>query len=146
GGTNIHTSAVVLNNCIVTANSTAIESGARDDGGGIAAVGTFDATIPATTLASLTLNNSTVSNNTGSNGGGIVCVLCTLVISNSTISGNTAAGTVGIDGTGGGIDMVGNLSSLQMTSSAMITNAVSSGLNQGGGLAVPFGTSTPNLT
>jgi CSLREA domain-containing protein len=132
---------VILNNCTVTGNSTAIESAARDDGGGIAVIGSFAEGTGIATLSSLTLNNSTVSNNTGSNGGGIVCVLCALTISNSTISGNLADA-----GDGGGIDMVGNASILSMTSSALVNNTVSGGAIRGGGLSVPFGTGASTLT
>jgi CSLREA domain-containing protein len=103
GGLNIRGAAVVLNSCTVTGNSTAVEGGSRDDGGGIAVVGSYNPATGMATLASLTLNSSTVSNNTGANGGGIVCVLCSLTISSSAISGNTAVG-----GDGAGVVVVGN--------------------------------------
>jgi CSLREA domain-containing protein len=141
GGLNAVLANLILNGSTVTGNSTADESGSRDDGGGIAVVGSFDATTGTTTLAGLTLNSSVVSGNTGLNGGGIVCVLCTLAISQSSVSLNTATG-----GDGGGIDMVGNSSTLSMTSSAMASNAVSGGSAQGGGLSIPFGTSTATLS
>src|SRR5947209_12383528 len=82
GGLNIAGggSNVILNNCTVTANSTAVESGARDNGGGIAVAGSYSAAGGVATLAALTLNNSTVSGNTGLNGGGILCVLCALTV------------------------------------------------------------------
>ena len=105
GGVSIRGAAVVLNNSVVTANITAVESGERDAGGGIAVIGSFDAATGTAALASLTLNNTTVSNNTGSNGGGIVCVLCALTASNATITGNTANA-----GDGGGIALTGNSS------------------------------------
>ncbi len=130
---------VVLSGATVTANATALESGARDDGGGIAVLGTFDAATGVTTRSSLTLTGSTVSSNTGSNGGGIVCVLCSLTITNSTIGGNTAEGT-----DGGGILSVGNGSLLSMTSSTLSGNAVGAG--RGGGLSVPFGAGNSTLT
>jgi CSLREA domain-containing protein len=141
GALNIRGATVVLNGCTVTGNSTAVESGSRDDGGGIAVVGSYDAAAGTTALASLTLNNSTVTNNIGSNGGGIVCVLCSLTISKSTISGNAAVG-----GDGGGIAVVGNSSSLAMTGSALVSNAASGGAGRGGGLSVPFGTSASTLS
>jgi CSLREA domain-containing protein len=141
GGLNIRGATVVLNSSIVTGNSTALESNARDDGGGIAVVGSYNAATATTTLASLTLNNSTVSNNTGANGGGIVCVLCSLAISNSSIAGNTAIG-----GDGAGVMVVGNSSTVSMTSSAMVNNAVSGGAGRGGGLSVPFGSSATTLS
>jgi CSLREA domain-containing protein len=141
GGLTIRGAAVVLNNCAVTGNSTAVEAGVRDAGGGIAVVGSYNAATGTPTLASLTLNNSTVSNNTGSNGGGIVCVLCSLTISSSAISGNTATG-----GDGGGVTVVGNSSNLVMTSSALANNAVSGGAARGGGLSVPFGSSASTLS
>ena len=141
GALNIRGATVVLNGCTVTGNSTALESGSRDDGGGIAVVGSYNAAAGTTALASLTLNNSTVTNNVGSNGGGIVCALCSLTISNSTISGNTAVG-----GDGGGIAVVGNSSSLAMTASALVSNVVSGGAARGGGLSVPFGTSASTLS
>jgi hypothetical protein len=136
GGLSIRGSTVVLNNSIVTGNSTAIETGARDAGGGIAVVGAFSAPGGIATLASLTLSSSTVSLNSGLNGGGILCVLCSLTVTNSTISANTASG-----GNGGGIDVVGNASTLSMNSSALMINNVAGASGQGGGLSVPFGTS-----
>lgn len=140
GGLNIRGATVVLNNSSVTSNSTAIETGARDAGGGIAVVGSFSTPGGVATLASLTLNNSTVSGNTGLNGGGILCVLCSLTITNSTISGNTASG-----GNGGGIDVVGNASVLSMNGSTLVSNGVTGASAQGGGLSVPFGTSVSTL-
>ena len=141
GGINIQRATVVLNNCIVTGNSTALEGGSRDDGGGIAVYGSFDAPTATTTLAHLTLNGSTVSGNTAANGGGIVCALCALTISNSAISSNTADG-----GDGGGIDVVGNGSTLLMSNSTLASNTVTGGSARGGGLSVPFGTSVSTLS
>jgi CSLREA domain-containing protein len=141
GGLGIRGATVVLNNCTVTGNSTAVESGTRDDGGGIAVIGSYNPATGMATLASLTLNGSTVSNNTGASGGGVVCVLCSLTISSSAISGNTAAG-----GDGGGIVVVGNSSALAVTGSAVVNNAVSGGAARGGGLSVPFGSSVTTLS
>jgi hypothetical protein len=141
GGLDIRGATVVLNNCIVTGNSTAVESGTRDDGGGIAVIGSYNPATGMAMLAGLTLNGTTVSNNTGSNGGGIVCVLCSLAISSSAISGNTAVG-----GDGAGIAVVGNSSALAMTGSAVVNNAVSGGAARGGGLSVPFGSSVSTLS
>ena len=141
GALNIHGANVVLNACTVNGNSTAAESGLRDDGGGIAVIGSFNAAAGTTSLASLTLNNSTVSNNIGATGGGIVCVLCSLTISKSTILGNTATG-----GDGGGIAVVGNSSILAVTGSALTSNTATGGTARGGGLAVPWGTSASALS
>jgi CSLREA domain-containing protein len=141
GGINIQRAAVVLNNCLVTSNSTALEGNSRDDGGGIAVYGSFDAQTATATLAHLTLNNSTVSANTAANGGGILCALCALTISNSAISSNTADG-----GDGGGIEVVGNGSILVMANSTLAANAVTGGASRGGGLSVPFGTSVSTLS
>jgi len=141
GGLSIRGATVVLNNSIVTSNGTAIEAGARDAGGGIAVVGSFSAPGGIATLAALTLNSSTVSGNSGLNGGGILCVLCTVTATNSTISGNTASG-----GDGGGIDVVGNASTLSITGSTLAGNSVTGAAAQGGGLSVPFGTSVSTLT
>jgi len=140
GGLSIRGAAVVLNNCIVSSNSTAIETGARDDGGGISVVGSFNAATGVATLAALTLNNTTVFLNAGLNGGGILCALCALTVTNSTIQGNSASG---VDG--GGIDVVGNASTLSVNSSTLITNTANGTAGRGGGLAVPFGTSAPTL-
>jgi CSLREA domain-containing protein len=142
GGLNIRGATVVLNNCIVTANSTALDGiGVRDDGGGIAVVGSYDAVAGGARLAALTLNHSTVSGNSGLDGGGVFCALCTLTITNSTLSGNTASG-----GNGGGIDMVGNASTLSVNSSTLASNSVTGGVAQGGGLSVPFGMSVSTLS
>ena len=68
GGLNIRGATVVLNSCTVTGNSTAIENGARDDGGGIAVVGSFNAATGIATLASLTrtyTSAETLTNVTG---------------------------------------------------------------------------------
>lgn len=135
GGIAIRGATVALNNCSVSGNSTATEGGRRDDGGGIAVVGSFDAPSGATTLARLTLNGSNVSGNASSNGGGIVCDLCALTITHSTISSNTASGD------GGGIDLLGNASTMTMTGSNLAGNSAT----RGGGLAVPFGTSVSVL-
>ena len=136
GGINIRGAAVVLNNSVVTGNLTAVESGERDAGGGIAVIGSFNAATGTTALASLTLNNTTVSTNTASNGGGIVCVLCALSASNATITGNTANA-----GDGGGIVLTGNSSGASLLRSALTLNTVSGGLARGGGMSVPVGTS-----
>jgi CSLREA domain-containing protein len=141
GGVNIRNATVVMNNCIVSANSTAIETGARDDGGGIAVVGSYNALTGVATLASLTLNNSTVSGNSGLNGGGILCVLCTLAVTNSAVSGNTASG-----GSGGGIDAVGNASTIAVNKTTLASNIATLAGAQGAGLSVPFGTATSTLT
>lgn len=141
GGIRIQGANVVLNGCVVTGNSSALETGSRDDGGGIAVYGSFDAPTATTSLAHLTLNGTTVSGNTAANGGGILCVLCALSISNSAISSNTADG-----GDGGGIDVVGNGSTLSMTNSTLASNNVSGGSARGGGLSVPFGTSVSTLS
>ena len=140
GGLNIRGATVVLNNCVITGNSTAVESGARDGGGGIAVVGSYSTPGGLATLASLSLVNSTVSGNSGLNGGGILCVLCSLTITGSTIAGNTASGR-----DGGGIDMVGNASALSMNGGALVSNSVTGASSQGGGLSVPFGTSVSTL-
>jgi CSLREA domain-containing protein len=134
GGLYIRNATVTLNNCTVTANNTAVETGSRDDGGGIAAIGSYDPAGPTTTLAVLTLNNTTVSGNSGLNGGGILCVLCTLTVASSTISGNTATGS-----DGGGIDLLGDASKVTATGSALKSNQVTGTGAQGGGLSMPFG-------
>jgi CSLREA domain-containing protein len=141
GGVNIRNATVVMNNCIVIANGTAIETGARDDGGGIAVAGSFNAVAGVATVASLTLNNSTVSGNSGLNGGGVLCVLCALTATNSVISGNTASGV-----SGGGIDVVGNASTLAVTKSTLASNSAVAAGAQGGGLSMPFGTAISTLT
>jgi CSLREA domain-containing protein len=141
GGLNIRGASVVLTNGVVTANSTLVESGERDAGGGIAVVGSFNAATGAAALASLTLTNTTVSNNTGSTGGGIVCVLCVLSTSNSSITGNAAT-----SGDGGGVALTGNSSTCSVTGSAITLNAVSGGGARGGGLSMPVGTSTTTLS
>jgi CSLREA domain-containing protein len=132
GGINIRGATVVLNNCLVTNNSTVQDVGSLDNGGGIAVYGSFDGPTATATLAHLTLNGTTVSVNAAANGGGILCVLCALTISNSTISSNTATG-----GDGGGIEVVGNSSTLLITNSTLSGNTAA----RGGGLSVPFGTS-----
>jgi CSLREA domain-containing protein len=141
GGIKIRGASVVLNNSIVTANSTLLESGERDGGGGIAVVGSFNPTTGLSSLASLTLNNTTVSSNTGSIGGGIVCVLCTLTTTNATITGNAAT-----SGDGGGITVTGNASTAAMFGGAIIVNTVSGGSARGGALSIPAGTSTVTVT
>ncbi len=139
GGLNIRGASVVLNGCAVKGNSTALDSGTRDDGGGIAVFGSYDAASATATLAHLTLAGSSVSANTGHNGGGIVCALCALTIANSDITANVAEG-----GDGGGIDLLGNASTLSMTNSTLASNSAPAG--RGGGLAVPFGTGISLLT
>jgi CSLREA domain-containing protein len=141
GGLSIHGANVVLNACTVIGNSTASEAGSRDDGGGIAVIGSYNAATGITSLASLTLNNSAVTNNIGSNGGGIACVLCSLAISKSIVFGNSALG-----GDGGGIEVLGNSSTLSMTGSGLLGNTATGGTARGGGLAVPWGTSASTLS
>ena len=132
---------LILNNCVVNANSTASSAGGRADGGGIAVVGSWNAALGVAALASVTLNTSTVSSNSGLNGGGILCVLCAMAISNSTISGNIASGT-----DGGGIDVVGNASALSVSGSTLAGNSVTGAAGHGGGLSAPFGTSVSTLS
>jgi CSLREA domain-containing protein len=141
GGINIRGATVVLNACVVTGNSTAVEGGSRDDGGGIAVYGSFNAPTATTALAHLTLNGTTVTGNTAANGGGILCALCALTIANSTVSSNTADG-----GDGGGIDVVGNGSTVVMANSTLASNSVTGGSARGGGLSVPFGTNVSTLS
>src|SRR5205085_6784763 len=52
GGVYIKSGTVVFNDSSILSNSTAIENGARDDGGGIAVVGTFTAATGVATVAS----------------------------------------------------------------------------------------------
>jgi CSLREA domain-containing protein len=106
-------------------------------GGGIAAYGIWDPASATSMLTSLTLNNVTVSGNSAANGAGIVCVLCALTINDSAIVSNTASAT------GGGIEMVGNASTLAVTRSTLASNA---GSEAGGGVAILFGTGTANLS
>jgi CSLREA domain-containing protein len=141
GGLIVRGGSLTLNNCTVTANSTVVESSERDSGGGIAAVGSFNAGTGLATLATLTLSNTTVSGNTGSIGGGILCVLCTLVTTNATITGNTAIG-----GDGGGIALTGNASTASVTGGTLTLNTASGGGVRGGALSVPAGTSTSTIT
>lgn len=138
GGIFIRNASVTLNTSTVIANSTEVENGEADDGGGIAAVGTFDAATGTAMPAVLTLNNTTVSNNSGSNGGGLVCVLCQLQASNSAFSGNTS-----MAGDGAGIMLVGDASTAQITSSAFSGNG---GATRGGGLATSAGTAIVGVT
>ena len=126
--------SVTLQASAITASRTAVEGGVRDNGGGIAVVGMFNAATGVTTRSSLTLIGSNVSGNTGASGGGIVCVLCSLTSLGSGVSGNTADGT-----DGGGMVSVGDGSILSITSSTLAGNTVSGGAGRGGGLSVPFG-------
>src|SRR5437660_5911636 len=137
GGIRILGATVVLHNCTVTLNDSAGEAGSEDPGGGIAAIGSFDAALGVAKLASLTLADSRVLSNTGSNGGGIVCVLCTLTSTGSTIAANTASAS-----DGGGVMMVGDASSLSIVRSAVAGN---SSAVEGGGVSVPFGASTGTI-
>jgi CSLREA domain-containing protein len=138
GGVSIRSATVVMNNSVVQGNSTAIESAARDDGGGIAIIGSYNAGTGAIALAVLTLNNTTVKGNTGSNGGGIICVLCGLITSNATISGNVSA-----SGDGGGLTVVGNGSAASISGSSLTGN---SGALRGGAIAMPDGAATVAMT
>jgi hypothetical protein len=138
GGVFIRNANVTLNNSTVTGNGTAVEFGLPDDGGGIAAVGTFDASSGTVTPAVLTLSNTTVSGNSGANGGGLVCVLCQLFASNAAFTGNTSAA-----GDGAGIMLVGDASTAQITSSAFTGNV---GAARGGGLATSAGTPVVTVT
>ena len=133
-------STVVLNGSTVSGNSTAAEVAPATAAAASRPSARTTAPSMVTTFASLTLTNSTVSGNTGLNGGGIVCVLCALTLSNSTIAGNTADGT-----DGGGIDVVGNSSTVSVVSSTLQGNAVGAG-GRGGALSVPFGTSLSTLS
>jgi CSLREA domain-containing protein len=139
GGLNIRGAAVVLTNSVVTNNSTAVELGEGDAGGGIAVAGSFNAATGTAALASLTLNTTMVSNNTASNGGGILCVLCTLTASSTNITGNTANAAHG-----GGIQLTGNSSTASLIGSSITLNAVPAG--SGGGMAVPAGTSASTVS
>ena len=139
GGLNIRGAAVVLTNTVVTNNSTAVELGEGDAGGGIAVAGSFNAATGTATLASLTLNTVMVSNNIASNGGGILCVLCTLTASSTNITGNTANGAHG-----GGIQLTGNSSTASVIGSSITLNAVPAG--SGGGMSVPAGTSASTIS
>ena len=138
GGLYIKLASVVLNNSKVTGNSTLIESGARDDGGGIAVIGAFEPANGTLTLASLTLNATTVANNTGATGGGIVCVICQLTMTGGTISGNAS-----VSGDGAGLAVLGSASTAMITGAALTAN---SGAARGGAVAVPVGTPVVKLT
>ena len=138
GGIYIKSAAVTLNNCTVVQSSTVLESGARDAGGGIAAVGSFNAATGATTPAVLTLSNTTVSGNTGSNGGGVVCVLCQLLVSNTTFTGNTSS-----SGDGAGVTVYGNASTATINGGTFTGNT---GAARGGAFAMPVGTGTIGIT
>jgi CSLREA domain-containing protein len=138
GGIYIRNAAVTLINVAVTENSTAPESGARDNGGGIAVVGSFDAASGTTTRASLALTSSRVANNTGASGGAIICVLCTMSSANTEISGN-----VSTLGDGAGAMVAGNASSVMLAGSTLQFNT---GAARGGALAVPYGTGSVTLT
>ncbi|MEO6238458.1 MAG: FG-GAP-like repeat-containing protein [Vicinamibacterales bacterium] len=140
GGISVRGASLTLNNAIVTANSTMLESGERDDGGGIAVVGSFNEATGIATPAGLTLSNTIVSGNTGAIGGGILCVLCTLTPTAATISGNVASG-----GDGGGIAMTGNSSTLSLLGGTISFNTVSGGGARGGALSVPAGASMSTL-
>ena len=87
GGLFIRGATVVLNNSVVRDNRVAVEAESRDDGGGIAVLGSFDAATGIATLASLTLNGTSVFNNTATSGGGIVCVLCALTVTEGVLNG-----------------------------------------------------------
>ncbi len=129
--------AVTMNDSSVTSSASPFELGGPDNGGGIAVIGSFDAALGIVTRSTLSLVNSTVAANSGLSGGGIVCVLCTLTVSGSTIRDNLAFG-----GDGGGIAVFGDASLLSVTGSNLTGNVSS----RGGGLAVPFGTSTSTLS
>src|SRR5688572_31465252 len=136
GGIAIRNADVTLIGSVVMDNSTAIETGARDNGGGISVMGTFDAGSGSVTLATLSLIGSFVMSNTGLNGGGIACVLCSLSATNGSVIGNSA------EADGGGIDFLGDSSTMAIVSSTLTGNAAL----RGGGLSVPFGVSAPSIT
>ena len=138
GGIFIRNANVTLVNCTVTSNSTDVENGLPDDGGGIAAMGTFDPASGTAQLAQLTLTNTTVSGNAGLNGGGLVCVLCGLQTSNAAFAGNTSAA-----GAGAGVFLVGDDSTAAVTSSAFTGNL---GATHGGGIATSAGASNVTVT
>jgi CSLREA domain-containing protein len=141
GGIYSHHANLVLNNCTVTGNSTALESGERDNGGGIAAVGSYNESAGTAAFATLVLNGTIVSGNTGLNGGGIVCVICQLTVAGGAVSSNTATG-----GDGGGMNMVGDISGLSVSGSTISGNSVSGGSARGGALSIPFGIGIASLS
>lgn len=141
GGIRIRGATVTMNLCTVSENSAALEGGRRDDGGGIAIIGSWEAATMTASLARLTVTNSTVSGNTAGSGGGIACVLCALTISRSEVSGN-----IGEGGDGGGILVVGDSSTLSINRSNLTGNVISGGLVRGGALSIPFGTSSATVT
>lgn len=137
GGIRVRNSSLILNTSSVKSSATALEAGIRDDGGGIAVIGTYIA--GAMTLARLTLNQSSVNGNTGGTGGGILCALCVLEVSGSSISNNVASG-----GDGGGIAILGDASTATVSRSVMINNSAA-GAGRGGALAFAMGSSAGSL-
>ncbi len=140
GGILVEQAALTLTNATVTGNSTVVNASFPSNGGGIAAVGTYGGNIA--TLAQLTLTNTVVTGNAGLNGGGIACVLCALTIqTNSQVTANTATGADG----GGGIDIVGDASTVSVTGSLVSLNAATAASPRGGGVSIPVGMSSPSL-
>src|SRR4051812_17037918 len=137
GGIRIRNAAVTLNGSSVIFNATNSESGSRDNGGGIAVIGTYNVPPAAPTVASLAVVGSVIDSNAGRSGGGVVCVLCTLSFSNTAVTLNTA------DADGGGIDVLGNASTSAATSSRIAGNIAGV---RGGGVATPYGTSVDTWT
>lgn len=139
GGISVRNASLTLDASSVNANSTASETGIRDNGGGIAVVGSYVPATNTTTLASLTTRESVINGNSGGTGGGVFCALCELALVNTSISNNVAYGD------GGAIAIVGDDSSLVFTGGIMINNSAA-GSGRGGAVAFPAGAGVADLT
>src|SRR5262249_22190750 len=131
-GIQIRNASVTLDNVSVLNNQVAIESDARDAGGGIAVIGSYDPVGAVTTLAFLTANYGTIKSNVAGHGGGDPCGLWPLS------PNNTPLATKHAHNDRGGAAGLGNASSTSMTSSLLVSNTAPV---HGGGVAVPFGKS-----
>jgi len=130
GGVFIRNATVTFTNSTILGNNAGATTASAIDGGGIAAVGTFNAATGAVTPAVLTLSNTEVVSNSGLNGGGIVCVLCQLITFLSNVTGNGAMGD------GAGAAVFGDGSTVNVDAGAFTGNLA---IGRGGALAVPAG-------
>src|SRR4029450_8161499 len=118
GGILIRNANVTMIGGTVTNNNVDVDAttGLRDDGGGIAVIGTYSAPPAATTVASLTPSGTVIKSNIARNGAGVLCVLCTLSLDQTLLNVNIA------DEDGGGIEMLGDASSSAAISSLSVSN------------------------
>lgn len=118
-----------VSDAIVRGNSASVicnVSCSQAAGGGMAALGLFDASLPVLVTRSAIIGNSVLSNTEFAAGGGIFALNLEVGLGNATVSGNT------VQGSGGGLAAY----EFYIYNSTIVGNAAS---EHGGGLKLDFG-------